>query len=323
MNKKISIIIPIYNSEKYINKCIDSILNQTYKDYELILINDGSKDNSLNIIKDYEKKYDFIKVYDQKNSGPAVTRTNGIKYANTPYIMFIDSDDYLDEDYIKSYIDNIDGYDVVVGGYKKVDDNKTLFIRRLNKEGEFSKYVVPAPYCHLYRKEFLTKNKIILRDTLMSEDILFNLEVFSYNPKIKVIDNISYNYYTNLNSISNTAHKGFNEKIDFLDFVNTLFNIKEENNDLHEYFIIRYIIWYLLYSGKGVSKIRFYNHYKKYFNWLKENISNYRKNKYIKIRGPKGEIPKIGFIIWMFIKLDQLHLIKLFSLIYCRGKDEE
>ena len=155
---KLSIVIPVYNCENYINRCIDSILNQTYKDYELILVNDGSKDNSLKIIREYEKKYDFIHVIDQKNSGPAIARNTGLKNANSPYIMFIDSDDYIDKDYVSSYMKYSTDFDVVIGGYKKVTDDKVIFVRKHKKDSEFSKYVVTGPYCHLYNKKFLDKN---------------------------------------------------------------------------------------------------------------------------------------------------------------------
>lgn len=321
MKKKLSIVIPVYNCEKYINRCIDSIINQTYKNFDLILVNDGSKDNSLKIIKEYEKRYDFIRVIDQKNSGPAIARNTGLKESKTPFIMFIDSDDYIDENHLSEYMNYSNGdYDVVIGGYKKTSDNRIIFTRKLDINGEFSKYIVTGPYCHLYKKEFLEKNNIVLHDTLMSEDIYFNLDVFYYNPKIRIIDDISYNYYTNLNSISNTSHKGFNEKIDFLGFVSSLYNLGDKNDSTHEYFIIRYVIWYLLYSGKSVYSKKFYNYYKKCFDWLKDNINNFEKNKNIKFCGPNGEIPKIGFIIWMFMKLHKLHLIKLFSVLYCKGK---
>ena len=321
MNNKLSIIIPVYNCEDYIRRCLDSIINQSYKDFEIILVNDGSIDKSLKIIKEYEKKYSFIQVYNQKNSGPAIARNTGLSKAKTDYIMFIDSDDFIDREYINKYMNYANGnYDVVIGGYKKVSDKKVIFTRKLKKSGEFSKYIVTGPYCHLYKKDFLDKHNIFLQDTLMSEDIMFNIEIFSHNPKIKIIDDISYNYYTNLNSISNTSHKGFNEKIDFLGFVSDLYKKESENKKLHEYFIIRYIIWYLLYSGRNVEPNKFYNYYMKCFKWLKNNIIDYEKNKYIRLTGPKGEISKIGITIWLFIKLHKFHLIKLFSKVYCRGK---
>ena len=93
MKKGISIIVPIYNSEKYLNKCIDSLINQTEKNIEIILVNDGSTDNSEEIIKEYKDKR--IKYYKNKNQGIGKTRNFGIEQATGSYIMFVDSDDYI------------------------------------------------------------------------------------------------------------------------------------------------------------------------------------------------------------------------------------
>ena len=93
---KFSIIIPVYNVEKYIGKCLDSIMNQTYKDYEVIIVNDGTKDHSMEIVKDYD-----VKVINQKNQGLSAARNRGVKEATGDYILFIDSDDYIEKDLLK------------------------------------------------------------------------------------------------------------------------------------------------------------------------------------------------------------------------------
>ncbi len=105
---KISIIIPVYNTEIYIAKCLESTINQTYKNLEIICIDDESNDNSLSVLHQYEQKDNRIKIYTQKNSGQGICRNNGIKYATGEYIMFVDSDDWLDlsatEEIIKTFI---------------------------------------------------------------------------------------------------------------------------------------------------------------------------------------------------------------------------
>lgn len=317
--KKVSIIIPVYNVEKYIKRCIDSILNQTYNNFELILINDGSKDDSLKIIKDFEKKDKRIRVYTQQNRGPALTRNRGIKLANFEYIMFIDSDDYIDNDFLESYYSIIkeNDYDIVMGGYKKITGTHIDFIRKL-EEGEFSKYIVTGPVCKLYKRDFLLKNEVYFLDTTASEDVYFNLLAYSKNPKIKIIDNTGYYYYFNPSSLSNTVHKGFNQDVDILGLTSKINYNEIENIELNQYFIIRYLIWYLLYSGKTAKSKDFIYEYNKLFYWLRKNIKNYRKNNYIK-KCPRGEIKKIYIFIKVFILLDRLNMIKLFSKIYCRG----
>jgi len=101
LQKKVSIIITVYNMEKYIKKCLDSVVNQTYSNIEIILINDGSTDNSEKIIKSYEKEYNNIKVISQVNSGPAIAKNVGLDNANGEYIMILDADDWIENNFIE------------------------------------------------------------------------------------------------------------------------------------------------------------------------------------------------------------------------------
>ena len=106
---KVTIIIPVYNSAEYIGKCIESILNQTYHDYDILIVNDGSKDNSQQIINEYKEKYpNKITAIEQENKGVARTRNESIKRATGKYIMFMDNDDYLDKDYIETFVKEIE-----------------------------------------------------------------------------------------------------------------------------------------------------------------------------------------------------------------------
>ena len=316
---KVSIVIPVYNVEKYLQRCIDSVLNQTFKDFELILIDDGSKDKSYEIMKKNAKSDKRIKIYHQKNCGPAITRNNGIDYAKGKYVMFIDSDDFIDNDYIKKYYNAmISGkYDLVIGGYKKVDDKKTNFIRKLS-DGIFSKYIVMGPVCKMYRLSFLKDNNVYFLDTTASEDIYFNELAYSNNPRIKIINDTGYYYYYNESSISNTLHKGFNKKVDIVKFASDINFDSFIDKELNEYFIIRYLIWYLLYSGKSAKSRDFIYEYKNIFKWLDLNIEKYKRNKYLK-QMPSGEIRKIYLLIKIFLLLDKFKLVNLFSKIYCRG----
>lgn len=102
--KLVSIIIPVYNSEKYIDRCINSIVNQTYKDIEIILIDDGSSDRSIDIINNYVNKDNRIKVYTQKNAGPSSARNYGLDVSTGDYVMFVDADDYIDKTMVEEMI---------------------------------------------------------------------------------------------------------------------------------------------------------------------------------------------------------------------------
>ena len=124
---KVSIIIPVYNSENYIDRCLNSVLNQTYQNFEILVINDGSTDNSQKIIDDYKYKYpEKIIAIEQENKGVSVTRNESMQRANGKYIMFIDNDDYIEANYVETFLKEAEkeDYDVVIGGYRRITEEK-------------------------------------------------------------------------------------------------------------------------------------------------------------------------------------------------------
>ena len=313
----VSIVIPVYNAELYLNRCIDSVLAQTFKDFELILIDDGSKDSSLEILRQYENK-EYIKVISQEHRGPALTRNRGIDVASGKYIMFIDSDDYVDSDYVEAYVSKIEAEncDVVMGGFTKITGEHVDF-KRTPGNGPFSKYIVTGPVSKIYKKDFIVEHNISFLDTKASEDVYFNMLFIKYGAKYAFIEHAGYYYFFNASSVSNTAHKGFSEKVDILEFLDKINFDDVEDVTLHQYFLLRYVVFYLLHSGKTASVDAFVREYKKYFAWLKENLSHYKEIKHY-IRGPKGEDKKVGVIVFMFRCLHALHLVPLFARLYCK-----
>ena len=128
----ISVIVPAYNAEKYIRPCLDSILNQTKKEFEIIVVNDGSKDNTLKILNEYKEQYsDIINVIDQENQGLSVTRNNAIKVAKGKYVVFIDSDDYVKSDMLEKLYDKAvsGGYDVVASDVNCIYPDKEVLVK--------------------------------------------------------------------------------------------------------------------------------------------------------------------------------------------------
>lgn len=195
MKKKLSVIVPIYNAEKYLNKCLDSIINQKYDDYELILIDDGSKDQSPKIIDEYKKKYNNIKVFHKKNAGVSAARNDGIRLANGKYITFIDCDDYISNDYFVSIMNflkenpNIDLYNF--GFYSEVENSngiitsvdkinyKTILLKNKKEIKEklvelYDNTMLYNPVNKVYSRELIEKYKIVFPDYNWGEDVEFN-----------------------------------------------------------------------------------------------------------------------------------------------------
>ena len=317
----ISVIIPVYNAQDGIKRCVDSLLNQSFKNFEIILLNDGSKDNSLNILKEYELKYSFVRVIDKQNEGVAVTRNKGILLAEGEYTMFMDNDDFVDSDYLETFYQAIHEkkLDLVIGGYKRVNqDNQIIFSQDI-QQSEWSKYIIMAPWAKVYRTEFLKTNNLEFFDYGIGEDIIFNLAAYKTTDKIGLLDYKGYNWYYNNQSVSNTSQRGFSPKIDILVLFSKILELGKPS-ELEVYYLKRYYVWYLLFSGRTSSNQEFIHQYIRIKEWLKENklistISPLSK----KVQGERFQT-KISLIV--FLSLEKLRLVPLFAKIYCKGKKD-
>lgn len=221
-NEKISIIVPVYNNEKYIDKCVESVLCQIYKNWELILINDGSTDNSLSVCEKYKKDC-RVKVVSQENSGVSATRNKGIELATGEYITFIDSDDYVSNDYCTLLLSfmSADISMVVLGLQQLASDGK---IKKLNHrlkggyysfselqnkvidDGTLSGFTLHSICSVLYRRELIVKNSIHFNPEIKyNEDGLFNALYFLSAKKTAYI-NYSIAPYTYRENIFSATH---------------------------------------------------------------------------------------------------------------------
>lgn len=320
--EKVSIIIPVYNAFNTIDKCIDSVIKQTYQNMEVLLINDGSKDNSIKKLKKYESKYDFIKVIDKENEGVAKTRNLGIQKATGKYVMFMDNDDFLEENYVEIYVDEIvnKDCDVVIGGFKRVNTKGKILYENGLKNTYWSRYIITAPWAKIFRRDYLIENKVEFLSYTIGEDVYFTLALFLNNPKTTIINYKGYNWLYNDNSVSNTVQKGLNDKIDIIYFLNKIYTLNKNKDSYINYYIKRYYVWYLLFSGRGATREKFIKENEKIKRWIKEknitfNISPFSSKL-------KGEQLKNRLIVFSFCFLDKIKLIGLFARIYCRGDKE-
>lgn len=193
----VSVIIPVYNVENYLKECLDSVLNQTYKNIEVIVINDGSTDKSLHILEDYSSKFNNIKIIDQENSGQSVARNKGLENAKGKYIYFLDSDDYILPDTLKKLIKKLEMNNLDIIRFaarpfseninKRIDvleyDFKDYFEEKrvYNKQDFLTrnlKAFSPSPVLYVVKKEVITKNKLLFYPRVIHEDELFTLELF-------------------------------------------------------------------------------------------------------------------------------------------------
>lgn len=191
---KISIVIPIYNVEKYLRECLDSILNQTFQDIEIICVDDGSTDKSLEILQEYKRKDDRFVILQQRHAGAGAARNHGIKLAEGKYIQFLDSDDYFEPNLLEEMYNRAEkfGAEITVCSSRKVDDEgnitesgnpnnpinldktplETVFSRRDFKDDIFC-LLTPMPWNKLYLRSFIEKNNLEFPPLRIYEDVAF------------------------------------------------------------------------------------------------------------------------------------------------------
>lgn len=322
--EKVTLIIPVYNAEKYISKCIDSILKQTYTNFKIMIINDGSKDRSQEIINDYKEKYpEKIISIEQENKGVSRTRNESIKKCKSEYVMFIDNDDFLDKDYIETLIKKIEeeNLDAVFSGYRRPDENGKIVRTFGLQDKEWCKYMIMTPWAKIYRRQFLLDNNIEFLENNIGEDIYFNLKVILTSKKIGILTYIGYNWFFNNESVSNSAQKNIND-LDVYKLLNSCYDMVkeekwlEENYEMLELHFTRYIIWLLSFSTKGLTYKEISKVYDELFKWLQKRFPNYKKNKQIKFTKPDGEIFSIRLLMKTFLIAHKLHLGKLLTYVY-------
>ena len=297
MEDLISIIIPVYNVEKYLSKCLDSVANQTYKNLEIILINDGSKDNSLQICQEYKNKYSNIKLINQENSGIAVVRNIGLKEANGEYIAFIDSDDYIDADMIEKLYFSCkqNNSDISCCGVYYEDEKGNYYLKNIFEQPQeysniealrnflLAKGIDSSLWNKLYLKTLW--NDITFPVGEIYEDLAVLYKILYKSKKITHIGIPKYHYVTRIGSIT---HRNFEIKhLKSLSFWLQICDFcKSIDDDIYEMALARYYLSLInidiqMKSGK---EYKIYNkEYKNIKEQINKNIKNIKKNKYISL----------------------------------------
>lgn len=225
MHPLISIIVPVYNVEKYIDECLNSLLNQSYSNIEIILVDDGSKDNSASICDEYSKKYTNVCVIHKENGGLGFARNTGIDNCNGEYLLFIDSDDYVANNYVEVMFENLlnTHSDACMCGYTAFDGNVKNEVKNGLAGNEFSNSeitnkIIPmmcgrdkhgisvqmSACMVMYKYSIINENKIrfFSEREFISEDLLFNINYLSHCEKVVCTDITGYFYRYNPTSLT-------------------------------------------------------------------------------------------------------------------------
>jgi len=299
---KVSVVVPVYNVEEYIERCLESLVNQTLKDIEIIVVNDGSPDNSQLIIDKYVEKHpEIIRSFIKENGGLSDARNFGINKAQGEYIGFLDSDDWVEPDMYETMYNKAkeNNFDVVVCDLKYVYDSYTVpaysnVTNDLNSKEDIKKSMLniyPSAWNKIYHNS-LFNNGVMFKEKVWFEDVEFLFRLFPYINSIGVVKKPFVNYVQRDGAITKT----FNEKLfdyihnwnGIIEFYKSKALYKEYEKEL-EYCYVRYIY------GTFIKSATNYNDKDKYkqavffaISNVKKQFPNYRRNKYFYKMGLKG-----------------------------------
>ena len=337
MEKKmhvVTIVIPAYNSEKYIEKCLDSVVNQTFDDYEVLIVNDGSTDDTEEILEMYRTRYpELIRVYKKQNGGLSSARNYGMEKVNSKYIIFLDSDDYLDSVYVETLVREAEEKkaDVVCSGqYRVTEENHVVSHVKYQLDSE-GKCILRHLNMHgkLYRMDYIREHKVVFPEGKLYEDNSFNIVLFFMTERISFLNYEGYYQLVHLNSI--TTRKILEENVPFKELEDATKYVVQNRNlindyDVFEYTLMSFFTYFILEANK---KHRLYKLEDRKSDWilidklcdfakrlLEQNCVNYYKNKYLNFfrKSDVGIKQKVG--VFVFIKLLHIGQLKRFVRLY-------
>lgn len=319
--KKFSIIVPVYNVEKYLNNCLDSIINQTYKNFEVIIVNDGSPDNSQKIIDKYANKYpDKIKSYIKKNGGLGSARNFGIERANGEYICFVDSDDFIEDNMLEllnNFVKDTNPDIVIFDNYiytektgKKKLHPQGIVIKETKASKKSMLLKMPGAWIKIYKTSLIKSNKIFFVERKWYEDIAFSQKAILSAEHIEFYNKPLYNYVIRDGSIMN--NNNYLRNLEIIDaFDDIIFFYKKHGFYEKYYQELEFLAVFHIYICCFPRIIRMKGNYferrktmKKLFDYLNNNFNGYKRNIYLKKMNSNKKI------IYLLLRLKLYFLIK-------------
>lgn len=304
----ISIIVPVYNAEKYLKKCLDSLVNQTKKELEFILINDGSTDKSEEIIKTYKDKR--IKYFKNKNQGIGKTRNFGIEKSSGKYLMFLDSDDYFSNDACEILYKEAEKEkaDLIVFDYYRVEKGNLNEVKiesfnatNIKDDPNLLLKVNLGPCNKIYKTDLIKNNGIKFEESLKYEDTLFVVKTIYNAQKIIKLNRFLHYYMIHEKSETTVRDERVFDILKMVDKIRTYLKndelIKDSVDKLTVKILTNYTIQQRYQSDKKLA-MKFID---EVFKYLEKEISDYKNNKYYENRGIKRIIEKSKFLTKTYV----------------------
>lgn len=298
MKYKISIVVAVYNAEKYLPRCLDALVNQTLKEIEILCVDDGSTDSAPQIVDQYAEKYpEKIKAFHKENGGEFTTRNYGLERATGEYVTFVDNDDWVEKDWAEKLYNaaKSNGADLAVCGFERIDleTNKVVAkdmtgygtcVKEIVNNDDYMAFINPAPWNKIYKREKVKDLRFL--NFRGFNDMIFLTSSFTKIDKIAFIPDVLYHYYLRYDSqIHNVNEQDVNN------FKKYLLDLKQLYIDENKYEEMKYILDLMAFIHLGVSvmyrasydpSIDIKKMTKETILYLNENFPTWRKNPFLK-----------------------------------------
>ncbi|MBM6815417.1 glycosyltransferase family 2 protein [Olsenella uli] len=311
----ISVIVPVYNVERFLGRCLDSLIVQNYQDFEIILIDDRGTDGSSAIAQNYATRYPHLIRYiiNSENLGLGATRDRGIAEARGEYLMFVDSDDYVAPDYLNTYLTAMleQPVDVVVGGYTRDVDGKLTPHPAADNVWSLTTYTIAC--AKLFRTAFLREHDLHFSRSRCGEDIYFSSSLFCCSPSFCVIPYAGYHYFFNRSSITGSLdhtkdHEVFVARLfDELLADHPLEQLTVEQKWVVQYTYLANMLNALLVHNRGCGIRRMREKRAFVFDDALHRFPDIDRNPLIALRASRGQTPKIRLSVWLLMRLRRIH----------------
>ena len=305
----VSVIVPVYNAERYLDRCLSSALTQTHANVEVICVDDGSTDGSSAVLARWaEKEPNRVQVIPQENAGVAAARNRGFEAARGTYVTYLDNDDYFDPDLVESLLSVAvkEDLDVVCSGYRRPDATGNVVAEVVpTGEGEWERFMVTAAWSKLFRRSYLAREGISFLDTNIGEDAFFSIPALVLTSKIRVVPYCGYNWFYNEDSVSNTKHRTSNglrfERTldDVLDFIR---GRDVRFNECLTHYFVRFIVWFLFYTARGDGAQTSRENVRHYEAWLDSQLPGWRDDPLARPSRPQGDMLSSRVSTWLFVR---------------------
>ncbi len=314
----VSVLVPVYNAERHLERCLDSVLGQSYPAIQVVAIDDGSQDGSPQMLDDYAALHPGVFLVEHRaNGGVASARNRAIELAQGEYLCFLDNDDWLDEGCVEALVTAAQERDaqVVCAGYRRPGpDGRVRVEVSLDPSGDWSPFLVVAGWAKLFRRDYVIAARLAYLDTNIGEDICFTLPAVLDALHVEVIPYVGYNWFLNEESVSSTSHKT-SDGLDFERMLDTLHDDLVQRGiaieGLVAHYFVRLVVWFLTYTRHGDGARLSRHNLARYAGWLDDHVPNWRHDPYAAPSLPTGDAPANRLATWLFVHHPHLFALAL------------